>query len=326
VSWEQELASSYRTMEQLSAAGFITKTEVAKLSAVAKRYKFLLPKYYADLIDRDNPVCPIRLQAIPSLAELEAAPGELSDPLQDLTYQPVERMTHRYGNRVLLHLTPNCSMYCRFCFRKTLLNELKEELFSGALIQAFKYLRDNTAIEEVIFSGGDPLMVGDEILKQVLEELHQISHLKRIRIHSRIPVTLPSRVTPKLLESLTSSRFKVVVVTHFNHPKEITAQAKEAIKLLKAGTFLLNQSVLLKGVNDSAQVLVQLSESLFEEGVLPYYLHQLDPSQGTHQFLVPVEEGKKLFGELKKRLPGYLVPRYVRDVVGIPYKTSLAEF
>jgi KamA family protein len=214
-------------------------------------------------------------------------------------------------------------MYCRFCFRKSLLNELKTDMFSGSLTEALQYIEGENEVEEVIFSGGDPFMVGEEVMKQVLKELEKISHLKRVRFHTRVPVTLPAKVTPSFVEALGSSRFTPVVVTHFNHPKEITQESTQAISLLKKKTFLLNQSVLLNRVNNSADILVELSQKLFEMGILPYYIHQLDPSEGTQSFQVDVEEGKRIWNEIKKRLPGYLVPRYVVDIVGDPYKREV---
>jgi len=323
VSWEQELRAAYRTPNDLVQAGLLSPEEVIQAGKVSLKYQFLLPQYYANLIDKKDPHCPIRLQAIPSFEELESRIEEMKDPLQDLQHQPIQRITHRYQNRALFHLTPNCSMYCRFCFRKTLLNELKPSLFSGTWKEAFQYLRQTPEVSEVIFSGGDPLMVGDEVLRKVLEELEAIAHLKRVRFHTRVPVTFPSRVTLELSESLSSTRFHPVVVTHFNHPKEVTLETRRGLELLKKRTVLLNQSVLLRRVNDSIDTLVELSEKLFEAGVLPYYLHQLDPSIGTGHFFVAEGEGQRIWEGMKSRLPGYLVPRYVKDIVGIPYKSSV---
>lgn len=323
MSWEQELAKAYRNFEDLLAAGLLTVEEAAEARLTSDKYQFLLPQYYASLIDKNDPNCPIRLQAIPHISELTKGKMEIADPLQDLTHRPAQRITHRYENRVLLHLTPNCSMYCRFCFRKSLLNELKTDMFSGSLTEALQYIEGENEVEEVIFSGGDPFMVGEEVMKQVLKELEKISHLKRVRFHTRVPVTLPAKVTPSFVEALGSSRFTPVVVTHFNHPKEITQESTQAISLLKKKTFLLNQSVLLNRVNNSADILVELSQKLFEMGILPYYIHQLDPSEGTQSFQVDVEEGKRIWNEIKKRLPGYLVPRYVVDIVGDPYKREV---
>lgn len=325
MSWEQELASALRSVGDLVAEGFLTSEEAKKIDSIAQKYQFLLPRYYAGLIDKKDPNCPIRLQAIPHFDEDTPVQYALPDPLQDLKHQPVQRITHRYKNRVLLHLTPNCSMYCRFCFRKTLLNELKGDLFSGGLKQAFDYLQSHSEIREVILSGGDPLMAGEGAISQVLTLLADIDSIKRVRFHTRVPVTLPSRITYSLIAVLGSTRFKPVIVTHFNHPKELTEQAKKALRLLKGVAELINQSVLLKKVNDKSDVLVELSEKLFEAGVLPYYLHQMDPAEGTQHFYVDKSEGKQILEQMRTRLPGYLVPRYVMDIIGDPYKREVME-
>ena len=323
MSWEQELAGAYRRLEDLVADGYLSQEEALRVQGVAKTYRFLIPKYYASLIDKRDPACPIRLQAIPQFSEELKTDSDSPDPLGDLKHRPALRITHRYKGRVLLHLTPNCSMYCRFCFRKSLLNELKEDLFSGGFTEGIAYISKTIEIEEVIFSGGDPFMVGEGALKKVLSQLSEISHLKRVRFHTRVPVTLPSRVTASFVEALASSRFRPVVVTHFNHPREITPQSTRALLALGNRFIVLNQSVLLKSVNDNAQILGALSEQLFEMGVLPYYLHHPDPAQGTSQFYLSVEEGIGIWEAMRRELPGYLVPRYVKDVVGEAYKRDV---
>jgi len=323
MNWEQEIATAFRKIEELVSEGFLTEEQAQRLESVSEKYQFFLPRYYASLIDKSDPMCPIRLQAIPRWEESLSKKEEIADPLQDLQHQPVPRITHRYANRVLLHLTPNCSMYCRFCFRKSLLNELKSDLFSGALTDAFQYLKNQTEIQEVIFSGGDPFMVSEGALQQTLQALSHISHIKRVRFHSRVPVTLPSRVNSTFVDALTSTRFRPIVVTHFNHPKELTHQALEALFRLREKAVLLNQSVLLKDVNDESDVLIHLCERLFEAGVLPYYLHQLDSAQGTSHFFVDEDRGRAIVDEMRKRLPGYLVPRYVIDIVGDSHKREV---
>lgn len=323
--WQEELKHSLKTAEDLVSAGFVSSQEAKALHPVLSKYGFLLPRYYAGLIEKNNPACPIRLQAIPQLSELSHATAFVADPLQDLQYQPTPRVTHRFKGRVLIHLSPNCSMYCRFCFRKTLLNELKAELFSGDLQQAFEYVKTHPDIEEVIFSGGDPFMATDATLRFAMDYLKNISSLSRVRFHTRVPVTFPIRITPSLVASLQEVKKPVVIVTHFNHPKEITEHTDEAIQLLKNGGFtLLNQSVLLKDVNDSFETLALLFKKLFASGILPYYLHHLDRSEGTHSFEVPREKGIELHENLRHSLSGYLVPRYVQDTVGESYKKDVS--
>lgn len=324
--WERELAKSYRSADDLIALGLIRPQEKPRYERVLHRFKFRLTPYYASLIDRDDPQCPIHRQAIPRLDELEDVPGLVSDPLRDLEHEPVGRVTHRYPNRALFHVTPACSMYCRYCFRKSLLNELQTDLFGGRLHEALQYFREHSEIEEVIFSGGDPFLVGDAALSAFRAELEAIPHLKRIRFHTRVPVTFPMRVTETLARSIRSERLPTIVVTHFNHPKEVTPSSALACRLLReAGVHLLNQSVLLAGVNDSAAVLSELMEKVFEAGALPYYLHHPDRAAGTGSFDLPRERGLLLHESLQRRLPGYLVPRYVVDIVGQPYKRSVRE-
>ena len=321
--WRVEFKRALRTAADLLEAGFIGEGDFPAFDELTRKYQFLLPRYYASLIDRANPHCPIRLQAIPSLKELTKVPGLYSDPLSDLKHKPASRITHRYRGRVLLHLTPNCSMYCRYCFRKSLLNSLKRDFFDGSLEEAFDYLRTQSEIREVIFSGGDPLMVSDEEFERVLQEISSISHIERLRIHTRVPVTFPMRITSKLIKILKSFPRKIIIVTHLNHPKEITPLSSQAIERFRTGFVLLNQSVLLRGVNDSWKTLAMLSEGMFEMGVLPYYLHHPDRAQGTGHFDLTVEEGMQIFEKLRSELSGYLVPRYVIDKVGVPYKVPV---
>lgn len=325
-AWREELRNSLRTVDELIAARLIASEERGAYERLLGRYRFSLPRYYANLIDRNDPNCPIRLQAIPSLKELDAHDG-MPDPLSDLEHQPASRITHRYPNRALIHLTPSCSMYCRYCFRKSLLNELSAELFEGELHEGIVYLKHHTEIAEVIFSGGDPFLANPGTLETVLMNLKVLTHIERIRFHTRVPVTLPMRVTEEFVRTLRVSEKRSTVVLHFNHPKEITPESILAIsRLAKAGLVVLNQSVLLKRVNDDADTLCELSARLFEHGVLPYYLHHPDRARGTSHFQVTPEQGLKIFDEMKRRLPGYLVPRYVIDVVGLPYKEDVATF
>lgn len=326
-TWETELGKSFRTAEDLCAAGLLREDELPEMRSLLRKYKLLLPRYYASLIDRANPSCPIRKQSIPSLEELRSQETRRADPLEDLQHQPAPRITHRYSNRALLHLTPNCSMYCRYCFRKTLLNEWSESLFRGAVGEAVDYLAKHPEIEEVIFSGGDPFLCSDANLRSVLDRLAEIPHLGRVRFHTRVPVTFPMRVTPELAAAITATRFPVVVVTHFNHPKEVTARAASACANLKdRGVTILNQSVLLSGVNDDAAVLSELIRMLFDKSILPYYLHHPDRAEGTGHFDLSMEKGMEIHEKLRADLPGYLVPRYVIDVVGMPYKQNVGEY
>ncbi len=312
--WESELKDSFRTARDLFAEGFIQENEIPAFDSLLRKYRFLLPRYYAGLIDKADPKCPIRLQAIPSLLEREKDDRDSSDPLNDLAYQPSPRVTHRYPNRALFHLTPNCSMYCRYCFRKSLLNELSDELFEGGFEEALTYFSTHPEIEEVIFSGGDPFLVSDLTLARLLSRLAEMPHVQRVRFHTRVPVTFPARITRALIAALTSTRFTPIIVSHFNHPKELTDEARAGVSALRVdGLAMLNQSVLLRGVNDSASVLAKLYRELFSWGVSPYYLHHPDQAAGTRHFSVAPEEGLLIHQALRELSPGYLVPRYVID-------------
>lgn len=330
-AWQMEWSRSLTTVGDLLAEGLVTAEEAGRLGPVLARYKFRLPRYYAGLIDRADPRCPIRRQAIPAVDELfdPMSPGATApfqpDPLNDLAHQPVARVTHRYRGRALLHVTPNCSMYCRYCFRKSLLNELSGELFAGAFDDAIGYFRE-APVEEVILSGGDPFLVPDSTVEQLAKALGAIDHVRRLRVHTRVPVTFPARVDAGLLAALARFPRTKVVVAHFNHPKEVTEPALRSVRRFReADVTVLNQSVLLAGVNDDAGVLTELSERLFDGGVVPYYLHHPDRARGTSAFDVATAHGLAVHREMRRRLPGYLVPRYVVDLGDGDAKTPVGE-
>ena len=232
-------------------------------------------------------------------------------------------MIHKYHGRVLLISTGACAIHCRYCFRRNFPYG-EQQLASSKIQQAIDYIQHHTEISEVILSGGDPLLLNDEKLAELINTLNMIPQLQRIRIHSRIPIVLPSRITDELLSVFLSSRCAIVMVLHSNHPNELSTKVAHACnKLAGNGVRLLNQSVLLKGINNDAQVLRNLSERLFALGVLPYYLHQLDKALGTAHFEVSDSEALTLFESLKHTLPGYLVPKLVREQSGAPYKLNL---
>ncbi len=321
--WQAQLKNAVRTAEDLLRLGFIRPEHLESYRALVKRFPLVITPYYLSLINRTDSQCPIARQAIPSLAENEA--GGESDPLNDLANRPASRITHRYANRLLVHLTPNCSMNCRYCFRKSLLGENRPDFFEGSVEAALSYIKNTPQIEEVIFSGGDPFLANEATLGHALEALRPLAFVQRVRFHTRVPATLPMRVDEAFAKILRNSGKPTVVVNHFNHPKELTALAQKALETLKReGHTLLNQSVLLRGVNDSVETLKVLSEKLFEAGVLPYYLHHPDKAQGTAHFDLSLEEGSQIYRELMKVLPGYLLPRYVVDDGSTLHKKSVA--
>ncbi|MGL4858872.1 MAG: EF-P beta-lysylation protein EpmB [Enterobacteriaceae bacterium] len=267
---------------------------------------------------------PLLQQVITLPQEALLYPGFSTDPLQEQQDAvAVPGLLHKYGNRALLLVKTGCAINCRFCFRR----HFPYQQHPGGKQhwqRALEYIRQHTELDEILFSGGDPLMAKDHELSWLIGELEKIAHIKRLRIHTRLPVVIPSRITRTLCKLLRYSRLQVVLVTHINHGNEIDEAVRHSMSLLKqADVTLLNQSVLLRGVNDSVQALSQLSYALFDAGILPYYLHVLDRVQGTAHFLVEDQQARELAFGLIKALPGYLVPRLVREVAGQPGKIPL---
>lgn len=306
-------------MKELEGKGFAFFEGRAGIPAVEDRYRTLVPPYYLELIDPRDPADPIALMAFPSGEEALEPDAGLRDPIGDLAKSSIPRLTHRYPDRALLHATNLCPMYCRFCFRKNLMSEKDEGLYGGEFGPALEYLGQHPEIEEVIVTGGDPWMLSDDRLRSLVNSLAEASPaIRRLRFHSRMPVTLPMRVTDGLIDSISRpGRFQTVVVTHFNHARELSSEARLALRRLKAAGFLLlNQTVLLKGVNDKAALLRPLLLALGEEGVLPYYLHHCDLVAGAEHFRLPIAQGIEIWKELRGTMPGYLIPEYVLDTPG----------
>ncbi len=261
---------------------------------------------------------PLLRQVLPLSVERDAKPGYSLDPLREISATRAPGVIQKYQGRVLLIAAPACAVHCRYCFRRAFpYTDHQQALPFGSL----DAVEGDTGISEVILSGGDPLMLKDAPLKRLVERLDGIAHLRRIRIHTRLPVVIPERVTTELVQLLRGTRTVTSVVLHVNHPNEIAGSFVDALAALHcAGITLLNQSVLLAGVNDDVEVLDGLSQRLFENHVLPYYLHLPDPVTGTHHFDVPEHRGKSLINALRARLPGYLVPQLVREVAGMDAK------
>jgi len=301
---------------------------MAGIGDVAARYPELITPYYASLIDRDDPDCPIRRQCVPDVRELDEMPGYVDDPLSDKAHHPAPRITHRYPDRLLLHVTPNCAVRCRFCFRKSLTGA-SGGIFDGSMDAALSYVAEASGVREVILSGGDPLMASDDELGHLVYRLSRIAHIGRLRVHTRMPVVQPSRITGRLAEVLAAPRkiagaASVRVVTHFNHPREVTGESVAACEMLmRSGARVLNQSVLLRGVNDNPHTLAELFASLHRRGIGPYYLHHPDPARGTAHFSLDPAEGLALFDAARRLVPANSLPRYVIDVPGAPSKTPV---
>lgn len=329
--WQRELAQAVRDpLELLSLLDLVPAQlghgeTAAGLARAAADFPLRVPRGYIARMRRGDPADPLLLQVLGRGVELAAVPGYISDPLQEQSARPVPGLLHKYHGRALLVVTGACAVHCRYCFRRHYdYGADQEAALAGRWSAAIEHLAADHTIEEVILSGGDPLSLGNARLAQLLLRLRAIPRLRRIRIHTRTPVVLPARVDDGLLEALRPLHERLAVVIHANHAAELDAATQAALRRLHgACTALLNQSVLLAGVNDDATALAALSARLFEAGVLPYYLHQLDAVAGAAHFAVGDAAARRLHRELAGLVPGYLLPRLVREIPGQPGKTPL---
>jgi EF-P beta-lysylation protein EpmB len=323
--WKQELAEAYRNPDELLTALGLANAQIPDLDRSGRGLRLLVPRAFAALMRHGDPQDPLLRQVLPLGAERRAVDGFSDDPVGDAAADRGQGLLRKYAGRVLILASGACAVHCRYCFRRH--RPPSPALRSGADLDALMRTIDgDPELSEVILSGGDPLMLEDAQLAELLDALAGIAHVRRLRIHTRLPVVLPSRVTPGLCRALTRTRLRPVVVLHANHPRELGGSIPAALQALRsAGLTLLNQSVLLRGVNASPGILIELCERLFDCGVLPYYLHQLDPVHGAAHFEVTDAEALALDRRLRAHLPGYLVPRLVREVPGAPAKTPLAE-
>jgi lysine 2,3-aminomutase len=310
--------TTLRTATQLCDHGFVPEEKRAGLDAVAARYAVALPQALAELIDPNDPNDPIARQFVPDAAELDVQPQELGDPIGDDAHSPVEGIVHRYPDRVLLKLTAICAVYCRFCFRREMVGPGKANaLPEAALRAALDYIRSRPEIWEVILTGGDPLVLSPRRLRDVMKRLAAIEHVKVLRIHTRVPVAEPARVTAELVRAIKVKGKPTYVALHINHPRELTPAARAACaRMADAGLVLLGQSVLLAGVNDTSEVLGDLMRALVECRIKPYYLHHGDLATGTAHFRTGIAVGQELMRALRGRLSGLCQPAYVLDIPG----------
>ena len=318
--WQSELQQSIRDPAALLDRLGLSVTDIPIASRSVQGFPVRIPPHYLGNIRSSDPGDPLLRQVLPLLAEDQQQPGYSEDPLGELQQQPAPGVLHKYHGRVLLITTGACAIHCRYCFRRHFpyAGNLTGKNTLGPTLD---YILNDRSITEVILSGGDPLMLADDKLGELLDLLGGIGHLQRLRIHSRVTSVLPSRITDALLKVLVSTNLPTVIVNHCNHPQEIDdLVGKTFDRIRAAGITLLNQTVLLKGVNDDAFVLTALYEKLFQYGVLPYYLHVLDKVAGAGHFDVAIETASSLQETLRRQLPGYLVPRLVREVPGAPYK------
>lgn len=306
-----------RHLSDLENAGLASADRRAALEQVAARYAVAITPAMTELIDRTDPADPIARQFVPDPAELEAKPEERADPIGDDAHSPVPGIVHRYPDRVLLKLTHVCAVYCRFCFRRETVGPEAKPLTPAQLDAALGYIAGHPDIWEVVLTGGDPLVLSPRRLKQVMARLAAVPHVKIVRIHTRIPVADPARVTPAMVRALKASGKATYVVVHANHVRELTDAAREACaRLIDAGIPMLSQSVLLAGVNDDPQTLTALLRTLVECRIKPYYLHHGDLAPGTSHLRTTIEQGQELMRALRGRVSGLCQPTYVLDIPG----------
>lgn len=323
--WQRVLADAVTSPTELCAALGLDPTLISAALRAADGFPLRVPRGYVARMRRGDPRDPLLLQVLPVGAELQRTHGFVADPVGDLASRAAPGLLHKYAGRALLVATGACAVHCRYCFRRHF--PYGEETASvDNWGPALEQLRADETVSEIILSGGDPLSLSDRRLRQLTDALRTIPHIKRLRIHTRYPVVLPERVDDGLLQWLGSLPIQTIVVIHANHAQEIASEVQQACRALSAaGSTVLNQSVLLAGVNDSVEALAALSEALFDMGVLPYYLHLLDRVQGAAHFEVDEREALRLHADLTTRLPGYLVPRLVREIPGAASKTPVTS-
>ncbi|MGZ8162224.1 MAG: EF-P beta-lysylation protein EpmB [Methylobacter sp.] len=319
-SWQQQLAEAFNKIEDLCDYLKLSLDDLPISIAAIEDFPLRVPLSFAASMEKGNPHDPLLRQVLPVNEEMLVYPGFSSDPVGDIQAAAQTGVLHKYHGRVLFINTGSCAINCRYCFRRNFpYSDL--QLTKQKEIAAIQYIQEDSSISEVILSGGDPLLLNDARLAHLIQQLSAIKHLKRIRIHSRLPVVLPARITDELISTLVRSPVQIVVVIHCNHANEINERVILVCKSLKEnGIIIFNQSVLLKGVNDNAAALCDLSEKLFTHGIIPYYLHLLDKASGTGHFDVTEAEALMLIKQVQDTLPGYLVPKLVKEQRGAASK------
>ena len=306
-----------RLPSELIAAGLAPPEKLADLARVAQRYAIAITPEIVALIDRADPDDRIARQFVPDIAELTTSPDERADPIGDDAHSPVEGIVHRYPDRVLLKLVNVCAVYCRFCFRREMVGPGKQMLSPGKLDAALAYIAAHPQIWEVILTGGDPLVLSARRLGEVVRRIAAIDHVKIVRLHTRLPVVSPEKITPTLVRALKAPGKTTYVALHANHPRELTPAVRAACaRIVDAGIPMVSQSVLLRGVNDDAATLEALMRAFVECRMKPYYLHHADLAPGTSHFRTTIEDGQALMRALRGRVSGLAQPTYVLDIPG----------
>jgi lysine 2,3-aminomutase len=310
--WREQLSCSVRTAEQLEEYIDLTPEERRGIEEIQGVFNWGISPYYASLMDPDDPDCPVRRQVVPRIQEMQDELG-VWDPLKEEDHSPVENLIHVYPDRVAFCVSSLCATFCRFCLRKRMVDTRGCGIEQDNLEEGLDYLRRTPGIRDVLLTGGDPLLLPDERIEEIVARVHEIPHVELVRIGSRTPCTLPMRVTEELCSRL--ARYQPFWInTHFNHPRELTPEAVAACgRIVDHGIPMGNQTVLLKGINDDAAVLKELGEKLIAARVRPYYLYQCQVLKGTAHFRVQIEKGIQLMRALRGRTSGFAIPQYVLD-------------
>jgi lysine 2,3-aminomutase len=321
--WRWHQRHAVRSLAQLEKYVPLTPDERAGVQETSSLFRIGISPYYLSLIDRQHPFCPIRMQSIPVRAEARIRPGELEDPLGEDKTRPEEAIVHKYPDRVLFLALDTCSVYCRHCTRRRITKGGEAELTKEQMRRGLDYIRRHPEVRDVLISGGDPFLLSEERLEELLAPLHEIPHVEMVRIGTRVPVCLPMRVTDSLARLL--RRYApVYVVTHFNHPKEVTPEAREACeRLVDHGVPVENQAVLMRQLNSDARIIKELSHSLLRIRVRPYYLHQMDVAQGCEHLRTPLSKGMEILQQLRGHTSGLAVPHLAVDLPGGGGKVTL---
>lgn len=322
-NWQNALIDAVTDPAELLELLDIDRKFLPAAQASANIFSLKVPRGFVNRIEKGNINDPLLRQVLPIDAELEEVEGYSNDPLDETKYNPIPGLLHKYQGRVLLTVASVCGINCRYCFRRDFAYE-KNNPGNAGWENALAYIAKDPTISEVILSGGDPLVANDSTLKNLTQKIAAIPHIKRLRIHSRMPIVLPERITSEFIDAVTDPRLKTIMVVHCNHSHELSPDVTTAMQLLADKKIvLLNQTVLLKGVNDNAETLIALSETLFAAGIQPYYLHVLDKVQGAAHFDLDRKIAQELHLAIAERLSGYLVPKLVCEQPGAPAKVAV---
>ena len=324
LSWQEQLAQAIRSPNDLLEYSGLNANSIGYSPHTIKQFPVRVPYSFANRIKKNDPNDPILRQVFPYIDEEKEENGFINDPLSELNVQPIHGLLQKYNHRVLSITTGACAVHCRYCFRRHY--PYQESSSSKHWQASLEYIIKDPTIEEVILSGGDPLTLSDRRVQEICYSLSQIKHLKRIRFHTRLPIVLPARMTKTLLKIMTANDKSIICVIHSNHANELDNEVANTIKHMQDfGLLMLNQSVLLKGINDSVESLINLSERLVENNVIPYYLHLLDAVAGAAHYNVSIEHAQNILKEMQNRVSGYLVPKLVKEEVGASSKTLMTK-